>query len=339
MRILISGAGAVGAYAGAFWARAGLDVTLCDPWPAHVDAIQRDGVRITGSQGDDRVRVTALHVGELQAVFDPFDVVVLAPKTYDTEWMARLVAPHLAADGYVICAQNGLPDQRAASVLGARRVLGCVIAGMETAVWEPGTVIRGGAIGRDAGTIVFKLGELDGSGERARQAATLFDHIDAATTTSDLAAERWSKLVQNAMSHPLPALTGLGDRELADDPRARAIRQQLATEGARVGLAQRLALGKIAGVAGEVWAHPEHAGNADAIATRLRQAKATDWKTSMQQDIVKGRRTEIEDLNGTIVRRGRELGIATPMNDAIARAVRDVEAKRAPVGADHLRIA
>ena len=85
-RIAIFGAGAVGSYIGAFIDRAGHDVTLVDPWAAHVDRIQKEGLQVSGLQGEFVQRVRAVHWADAQAFNAPFDVIFLAVKSYDTEW-------------------------------------------------------------------------------------------------------------------------------------------------------------------------------------------------------------------------------------------------------------
>src|SRR6187551_2310885 len=91
MRIGIMGAGAIGSNVGGMLAKAGHDITLIDQWPAHVDAIKANGLRLGGSWGDIRVPVKALHLYEAQSIQDPFDNVFLAVKAYDTEWATMFI--------------------------------------------------------------------------------------------------------------------------------------------------------------------------------------------------------------------------------------------------------
>src|SRR4051794_37303069 len=85
-RIGIMGAGAIGSVVGGLLAQAGTDVTLIDQWPAHVEAIKRDGLRLSGTCGEHLIKVRAMHLYEAQAIGEPFDAVFLAVKGYDTEW-------------------------------------------------------------------------------------------------------------------------------------------------------------------------------------------------------------------------------------------------------------
>src|SRR5882724_9218078 len=107
--IVFIGAGAVGGYVGAHLARAGEDVALVDPWPDHIDAIKRDGMHLSGSQGEHRVRVKAMHVHEVQGfVKKPVDIAIICTKSYDTEWAALMVRQYLAPTGYIVSMQNGI---------------------------------------------------------------------------------------------------------------------------------------------------------------------------------------------------------------------------------------
>ena len=116
-RIAIFGAGAVGSYIGAFIDRAGHDVTLVDPWAAHVDRIQKEGLQVSGPQGEFVQRVRAVHWADAQAFNEPFDVIFLAVKSYDTEWAAHFAKRFLSDDGVMLSSQNCMNDLLVASIV------------------------------------------------------------------------------------------------------------------------------------------------------------------------------------------------------------------------------
>ena len=97
-KIAIMGAGAVGSYIGAFLSKGGCDVTLIDMWGLHVDAIKKDGLRASGTQGDFTVPVRALHITESQAITHSFDTIFLAVKSYDTEWATHFIKRFLSEE-------------------------------------------------------------------------------------------------------------------------------------------------------------------------------------------------------------------------------------------------
>src|SRR4051794_39583961 len=108
-RIGIMGAGAIGSVVGGMLALAGHDVTLIDQWPAHVDAINRDGLRLSGTCGDHVVHVRALHLYEAQSIDQPFDYMFLAVKGYDTDWATLFAIRFLKpGDGTIVDFQNGI---------------------------------------------------------------------------------------------------------------------------------------------------------------------------------------------------------------------------------------
>src|SRR5919109_853394 len=112
-RIGILGAGAIGCVVGGLLTKAGHDVTLMDQWPEHVEALKRDGLRLSGTCGEHVIPVTALHLHEMQRITRPFDAVFVAVKSYDTEWATALGLAYLARpDGVVVGFQNGELDGR-----------------------------------------------------------------------------------------------------------------------------------------------------------------------------------------------------------------------------------
>ena len=192
-RIAIFGAGAVGSYLGAFMTREGEDITLIDPWPAHVEAMKADGIKVTGSQGPFSVPVKALHLHEVQGVKEPFDIVFIAVKSYDTLWAATFLEPYLKPEGFAVSSQNSINDEVIASVVGYSRTVGCVMSHIEVALWEPGHVTRGGEPGRDRGHDVFRVGELAGPiTPRVERVVRLVSSIVGARATTILWGESWA---------------------------------------------------------------------------------------------------------------------------------------------------
>jgi len=326
-RIGIMGAGAVGSYVGAFLTRAGDDVTLVDMWPEHVEAMRSNGLTVTGSQGDWTVPVNAMHLTDAQAIHEPFDFAFICMKSYDTEWATHFIKRYVKPDGFFVSLQNCWNDPVVASVVGADRALGCIASHIEVALWEPGLVTRGGAVGRDHGHVVFRVGEHDGTlTPRAEMIAQKLDIIDAAYATDNLWGERWAKLSQNGMGNAISALSGMGSQDMADDPRCRRIRIQLAKEAAQVGLGLGLKVVEINGRPAETWANADRGDVYEELDSALSEARGrTNWLASMAQDVKKGRRSETEMMNGLICQKGREAGVPTPFNDAIVTVMRDID--------------
>ncbi|MCS6890240.1 MAG: ketopantoate reductase family protein [Rhodovarius sp.] len=333
-RIAIIGAGAVGGYLGAHLAAAGQDVTLIDPWPAHVEAMRAQGLTVTHLRDVPPLNtpVRALHICDVQALSRerPIDIAFICVKSYDTAWAAALIRPYLAPAGFAVSLQNGINEDRLAEILGWGRVVGAIASSITVELTGPGRVHRN-AGKASADHVVFRVGEVHGRvTERVRQVAALCALADRSTTTTNLWGERWTKLVVNAMGNGLSACTGLRTGEIQQDPELRAFAARVGAEAIRVGQALGFALEEVLHMDPELIAR---AGEGDPEARaeydrrRLAEAKARGGahRPSMGQDIIKGRRTEIADLNGVVVERAAALGIPTPANAALIRIVQAVE--------------
>ena len=326
-RIGIMGAGAVGSYVGAFLARKGQDVTLIDMWPEHVDAIRNQGLRASGSQGDFTVPVPAMHLTDAQNIQEPFDYAIISVKSYDTEWATHFIKRYVKPEGFFISLQNCWNDPVIGDIVGSDRAVGCVASHIEVALWEPGHVMRGGSVGRDSGHHVFRIGEQDGRiTPRVEHLAQLLNNIDGAYATDNLWGERWSKLSLNCMGNGISAMTELGSQEMAQDPRCRLIRIHLAKEAAMVGLALGLDVVNLNSNPASMWAEANRGDVFEELDDYMStQGGRVNWLASMAQDVRKGRRSEIDEMNGFVSHKGREVLVSTPFNDAIIDAMHDID--------------
>jgi len=332
-RIVIVGAGAVGGYTGAYMARAGENVTFVDPWPEHVEEIKRNGLRITHHQGEEPfvARPKALHLTEVQQVSKeaPFDIAFICMKSYDTAWAARMIRQYLAPGAYAVSLQNCMNEATIAEVFGWGKILGCIASNISVSLVEPGHVHRGGLKGGAAHT-VYRTGEVHGGiTSRANEVLDLVSHADSAKVTDNLWGERWSKLVTNAMGNGVSACTGLSGFEMSQNETVWRFQTRLAAEAIRIGQALGYRLEEINHlppdvVAGAGEGKPEELARYE---ERLRTQRrgAADQRPSMGQDIMKGRRTEIDFLNGFVVREGEKVGLAARANERLVDLVTKVE--------------
>jgi 2-dehydropantoate 2-reductase len=328
-RLVFVGGGAIGSYLGGHLARAGHDVTLIDPWAEQVEAIRKDGLSVEGPHEPFVVRPAAVHVHEAARLPRDFDLAFVAMKAYDTAWAAELALRHVDPTGAVVSAQNCWPDPVVARVAGPTRAIGLVMSRIGVALWRPGHVERGVEKGQGSGHDVFRVGEHDGQvTPRVVELAAMLAVIDGARATDNLWGERWAKLSQNAMSNPLQALSGLGSLEVASSEVGRTLMIELAAESARVGIARGYRVPAFAGAPAERWADAGRRETWEALDRMLTPAAASarSWRASMAQDVAKGRRTEIGEMNGHVVAQGREAGIPTPVSAAVVVAVREIEA-------------
>ena len=327
-RIAILGSGAIGSVVGGMLTKAGHDVTLVDQWPDHVEAMKRVGLRLSGTVGEHLIPVRALHLHELQSVDAPFDAVFLAMKSYDTEWAAQLAAQYLKApDGVVVDFQNGINDERVAAVVGRERTLGCVIV-ISAGMYEPGHAIR-----TDTTSVGFHLGELDGRDTpRAQELARVLSDVSPTKVTTNLWGQRWSKLAVNCMLNPLAGLSGLGTAECRTEPGPRRIAVHLGAEVVRVGRACGFEVEPPMGVAAQRYVDAAEGHGLEEVEAEMgRDATSrSGGRPSMLQDVMRGRRTEIDHLNGFVVGEGRRVGVKTPLNEKVVDLYRARGARFVP---------
>jgi 2-dehydropantoate 2-reductase len=333
--IAIAGTGAVGGTTAAHLLRAGHDVLLVDGWHQNVEAIRQDGLMLKGREGDFRVECRPLHLDELSRLDSRIDVVLLAVKSYDTEWMVRALLPSLAPDACIVSLQNGINEERIAALAGRERTVGCVVH-MSVGMFEPGIATRYSP----AEWLTFSLGELDGRpSERTERLAGLLGAAGPVETTRDIWGALWMKLAINAMNNGLTGLTGLTSPGLWADPRGFSAMVRIGGEVVAVSRALGHRMHPIEPTGAPRALDPStllraHEGDAEALeevrsvfdaAAEARRRGGRENLSSLLQDIMKRRRTEIDYLNGEVARRGADLGIPTPANALVVDLVHRLE--------------
>lgn len=313
------GAGAIGSSVGADLIEAGENIVLIDQWPAHVEAMRSAGLRVVMPDKDLRVNVRALHLGELATERPVFDVVLLAAKSYDTTWMCHLITPYLADDGVFVGLQNGMNEEVITPIVGSERTIACVVE-LSAEIWEPGLVQRDTT---REGTW-FAVGELDGAvTDRAQEVAGLLRHSAKVDVTDNILGAKWTKLVVNSMTMGPFTLLGLKNWEAAALPGMTEISVRIGRESVAVGEGLGYPLEPIFGMSSEQFSGEGDEMLVNAIRV-LHGHIGKDATTATVQDQKKGRRTELEHITGTVVRKGREVGVPTPANDAVLQLAREI---------------
>ena len=335
-RIAIVGAGALGGYVGGNLAHQGHDVTLIDPWPENVETIRTKGLELDGLTPEERFTVKGvkiLHLTEVQSLArKPVDVAMVAMKSYDTAWATMLIKPYLSQQGFVVSLQNCLNEETIANIVGWGRTVGVVASLISVDLFEAGRIRRTIPKGGDKHT-VFRVGEPHGRiTERVEELVGWFAQIDSSKATTNLWGERWTKLVQNGMGNGVTAATGMTSGDCLRNDIVRRLQIKLAGEAVRVGQALGYQLEKIRGFEADVFARAA-AGDAAALAqiepTLIPQEGANPrgaiQRPSMAQDMIKGRRTEIDAMNGYIAAKGAEIGVPAPNHAMLTEIVTRVE--------------
>ena len=301
IRVSVLGAGAVGCFYGGMLARAGHGVTLIGR-PLHVDAFKARGLRFEGLEFDEQVAVEAST--EASAVRN-CRLILFCVKSTDTEDAAAQMAPFLDADALVVNLQNGVDNTERIQARIAQPVIPAVVY-VATEMAGPGHLKHHGR-----GDLV--IGDLDGklpAGALARVKGW-FEGAGVPVAVSDnVAGELWAKLVVNCAYNALSAITQLPYGKMIEGPGIRDVMRDVVEE--------TLALAKASGVV--------MAPDMLARTYRIADAMPTQF-SSTAQDLARGKPTEIEHLNGFVVRRGSALGVPTPANRALHALVRLIESK------------
>ncbi|MFH0134490.1 ketopantoate reductase family protein [Variovorax sp. VaC1] len=302
MKVAVMGAGAVGCYYGAMLARAGHEVVLIGR-PSHVEAVRAHGLRLETKAFDEHVRLGAsTEVSAVQGA----DLVLFCVKSTDTESAAAQIAPHLSADALVLTLQNGVDnDARVRAVLPSNEVAAAVVY-VATEMAGPGHVRHHGR------------GELVIAPSRASEQVA--QHLIAAgvpTQISDnVRGSLWAKLILNCAYNALSAVSQLPYGELAQGVGV--------TDVIRDVVAECIAVAKAEGVV--------IPGDTDAAVRGIAQSMPSQY-SSTAQDLARGKPSEIDHLNGLVVRRGEALGVPTPANRVLFVMVKLLEGKQQKVRA------
>ena len=346
-RIAVVGAGAIGGYTGGNLAHNGFDVTLIDPWPEHVEAIRKDGLSLEGISPQESVvaRPKTLHLTEVQRLAKerPIDIAFVSMKSYDTEWATMMIRQYLAPTGYVVSLQNCINEERIAGVVGWGKTVGAIAALLSAELYAPGHIRRTGAK-NPPGHEVYRVGEVHGRmTQRIEELGAMIRTVDTCKVTDNLWGERWSKLCVNGMHNGVSASTGMSGNDMRQDERIRRIIIKLGGEGVRIGQALGYKLEDIAGQDAEKLARAAEGDRAALdeveslmLALRNSQQRSEHQRPSMGQDMLKGRRTEIDFINGVIVERGKEVGLSAPTHEKLIAAVKRVELGEIPARPENL---
>jgi 2-dehydropantoate 2-reductase len=331
IRPLVIGAGAIGGITAALLAQAGHDPLLVAKHQDTVEAVSTQGLRVFGHKGDRRVRLRA--VKDIAQVDYTPEVVFLATKATDMLDAARDLAPKLGPDSLVVSLQNGICEEALGKVLGPERVMGCVV-GWGATMHAPAELemTSGGE---------FVLGTLDNRPEpRLSQLADMLSAVAPTRVSANILGELYGKLIINSCITALGGVCGLYLGRMLALRRARELFFAVMREAMAVAAAMNLTVAPGGGgkldyysfLADQGWL----AQTRRHLMLRVTGFKFRRLKSSTLQSLERGRPTEIDYLNGYISAKGREHGIATPLNDAIVAMIKEIESGARPIAPPNL---
>lgn len=307
--IVVAGAGAMGGLFGGLLAEGGLSVTLVDAWPEHVAAINDGGLRMVGVGGDRRIKVKATtDARTLQSA----DVVLVQCKAYANEAAAESIKHLFGKERQTVAVsfQNGLGnEERIGRIIGENNIL----AGLTS---QAGLVEAPGVV-RNFGNLPTHIGERKGGmSDRATTIAAAFTRHNLPTSASaDIMREKWKKLLGNVALGAISAVTDLPSVEIMAIPELAEIAMRSLDEAAAVAKAE---------------GHDLDIAEARSVMQKLvvtTGGGTGSSKSSMREDIIRRRQTEIDTIHGAVAGLARKHGIATPTIDTMVALVKGLQAQ------------
>lgn len=305
MKIVVVGAGAIGGLFGSFLHKSGEEVTLVDIWEEHVKTIQSTGLKIIRQSGAEIFNIKS--TTKIEDCGTP-DLIIMAVKSYDTEKASRDCLPIVGSDTMVLTVQNGVGNiDIIGEVLGRNRILAGTTAFGST-ILGPGEI-------RPSETGAITIGELDGSiTPRLQQVVDTFTKAGIEMHVSqNVDSLTWTKLMVNVGINALTAITMLSNGQLLDHDETKQLQNMVVNEGVAVAEAKGIKF---------LYEDPLQHVRDVALSTYGN-------KSSMRQDIERGAKTEVDFINGTIVREGSKLGVATPVNEVLTLLIKTIEKRGA----------
>ena len=319
MRVAIMGAGSLGTVFGAYIAKAGRQVDFIDVDRAHVEALKSRGATVCGKVSFT-VPVKALLPEQMEGIYD---LVFYLTKQTNNDVALKQLLTHLGPNSVVCTMQNGLPEPAVAKYVGEERTIGCPVAW--GAIWiGPGV----SELASDPGHMEFDVGSISGEvTDKVRRAQAYLQLMCHTNAVTNLMGIRWTKLLTNATFSGMSSCLGCTFGEIMDNPFAMRCIQYIARETIAVAKAAGIEMEPVFGYRLDERLYFE----TDEQREETVETYQAVWtphralKSSMLQDLEKGRKSEINAINGVVCDYGRRAGVATPVNDKVVEIIRSIE--------------
>lgn len=319
MRAAIYGAGSLGTILGAYITKNGGKIELINRNKAHVEALQKNGAKVTGTVEFSQP-VKAYTPAEMSGTYD---IIFLMTKQQQNSEVVNYIKDFLAPDGVIVTLQNGIPEIEIGEIVGDDRVLGCTVAWGAT-MKEPGVCELTSA----PDSLTFSLGSLQPiPNPHINEVKALLELMGPVEIDNNFIGSRWSKLLINSAFSGMSAVLGCTFGEAASNKASRRIVQAIIKECIDVCAAGNI---KIEPVQGkdivkllDYKNRIKKAFSFFIIPIAIR--KHAKLKASMLQDLEKGKKTEVDAINGVVGTYGRKVGVPTPANDTVVSIIHRIE--------------
>lgn len=319
MRAAIYGAGSLGTILGAYITKNGGKIELINRNKAHVEALRNNGARVTGTVEFSQP-VKAYTPDEMSG---EYDIIFLMTKQQQNNEVVTYLKKFLAEDGVIVTLQNGIPELQIGDIIGEERVLGCTVAWGAT-MKEPGVCELTSA----PDSLTFSLGSLQiEPNAHIKEVKALLELMGPVEIDRNFIGSRWSKLLINSAFSGMSAVLGCTFGEAAGNKDSRRIVQALIKESIDVCAAGNIRIEPVQGK--DIVTLLDYKG-------RIKKAisffiipiairKHAKLKASMLQDLEKGKKTEVDAINGVVSKFGRKVNTPTPMNDKVVEIIHRIE--------------
>ena len=333
MKVAIYGCGAMGTVLGAYLNKNGLEVTLIDNYVDHVNALNEKGARIIGC-ADLAVPVKAITPDQMEGKYDL--VFLFTKQTANAEALPH-IKKFLNDDSIVCTLQNGVPEYSVDEYIGGNRTVGGTVLWGATFM-SPGV----SEVTQDvtSGDILFDIGEINGGvTERIKKVAEVLEYMGPVTIVENLMGARWSKLLLNSCMSGMSAAMGSVFGDILDNPKASACLSYIASDIINVCEKAKVDLEGVMGMEMVDFGRVDTKENFEKSQNCFRKfyADKLTAKASMLQDLEKGKKTEVEMINGFVVDQGKKYGVPTPYNDIVVKIIKGIENKELPLSMDNLK--
>jgi 2-dehydropantoate 2-reductase len=326
LKVAVVGAGAIGGITAAVLTRAGYDLEVVCKHQAIVDRALSPGFHVFGTGGEHLVPVKA--VKDISGLSGAQDIVLLATKATEAVATAQELLPFFRGDSVLVSLQNGICEDALAAVIGRDRVIGCVVG------W--GATMHGPAELEMTSTGEFVIGNIDHRpDDRLSRIREMLEHIVPTRISTNIMGELYAKLIINSCINSLGVLTGLYLGELLSVRAVREVFLQIMREAMAVAHAMNIKVEPAAGGKLDYYTFLASGGRIAQfkrhLTVRIIGFKYRRLKSSSLQSLERGRKTEIDYLNGYICEKAREHGIATPVNDTVVAMIKEIESGVRPI--------